>query len=123
MFFSSSHSTITKRFRPSISWIRRTRKTSVHVVPSSSRVERVQGIVWHGLRATAASWLAEMGCTEREIMSITGHATAASVSVYVRHAEQKTHAVNAIAKFSARALDAREKARGVTSVFEKGEIK
>ncbi|MGY6770372.1 tyrosine-type recombinase/integrase [Komagataeibacter sp. NFXK3] len=77
-------------------------------VSKAIRGAGLQGIVWHGLRATAASWLAEMGCTEREIMSITGHTTAASVSVYVRHAEQKTRAVNAIAKFSARALDARE---------------
>ncbi|GBQ45923.1 tyrosine-type recombinase/integrase [Komagataeibacter sucrofermentans] len=92
-------------------------------VSKAIRGAGLRGIVWHGLRATAASWLAEMGCTEREIMSITGHTTAASVSVYVRHAEQKTRAVNAIAKFSARALDAKRQRRGVTSVSENGEIK
>ncbi|GBQ11714.1 hypothetical protein CFR78_12235 [Komagataeibacter rhaeticus] len=45
----------------------------------------------------------------------------AARSVYVRHADQKTRAVNAIAKLSARALDAKQQARGVTSVLEKGE--
>lgn len=85
------------------------------------RAAGLEGIVTHGLRTTAAKWMAEAGCSEREIMSITGHTTAASVSVYVRHADQKTRAVNAIAKLSARALDARQQARGVTSVLEKGE--
>ncbi|MFT9385566.1 tyrosine-type recombinase/integrase [Acetobacter sp.] len=92
-------------------------------VSKAIRASGLKEIVWHGLRATAASWLAEMGCTEREIMAITGHTTAASVSVYVRHAEQKTRAVNAIAKLSNRALDERQEARGVTSAQEKGWIR
>ena len=90
-------------------------------VSKAIRSAGLRGVVWHGLRATAASWLAETGCTEREIMSITGHTSAASVSVYVRHAEQKTRAVNAIAKLSSRALDEKRQARGVTSAFERGE--
>ncbi|WP_239029736.1 tyrosine-type recombinase/integrase [Novacetimonas pomaceti] len=90
-------------------------------VSKAIRSAGLRGIVWHGLRATAASWLAEMGCTEREIMSITGHTSAASVSVYVRHAEQKTRAVNAIAKLAGRALDEKRQERGVTSALEKGE--
>ncbi|WP_241694432.1 hypothetical protein [Komagataeibacter melomenusus] len=80
-----------------------------------------RGIVWHGrLRATAASWLAEMGCTEHEIMSITGHTTTASVSVYVRYAEQKTRAVNAIAKLSNRPLEQAGRKQGVTNIFKQG---
>ncbi|MBT0676648.1 tyrosine-type recombinase/integrase [Komagataeibacter oboediens] len=89
-------------------------------VSKAIRSAGLNGIVWHGLRATAASWLAEMGCTEREIMAITGHTTAASVSVYVRHAEQKTRAVNAIAKLSNRALEQRQEKRGVTNISKQG---
>ncbi|PMP98719.1 hypothetical protein S101450_00505 [Komagataeibacter saccharivorans] len=89
-------------------------------VSKAIRSAGLKGIVWHGLRATAASWLAEMGCTEREIMSITGHTTAASVSVYVRHAEQKTRAVNAIAKLSNRALEQGQEKRGVTNISKQG---
>ncbi|MCE2564000.1 hypothetical protein [Komagataeibacter sp. FNDCF1] len=55
-------------------------------------------------------------------MAITGHTTAASVSVYVWHAEQKTRGINAIAKLSNRALDTESRVRAVTSVTEKGEI-
>ena len=43
----------------------------------------------HGLRATAASRLAEGGVTDRDMMAITGHRSPASLSIYLRHANQK----------------------------------
>ena len=42
----------------------------------------------HGLRKAAARRLAEAGCTDRQIMSITGHKTAQEVGRYTRSAEQ-----------------------------------
>jgi integrase len=40
----------------------------------------------HGLRKTAATRLAEAGCTDREIMAITGHRTSRQVNCYTRAA-------------------------------------
>ena len=42
----------------------------------------------HGLRKAAARRLAEAGCTDRQIMSITGHKIAQEVGRYTRSAEQ-----------------------------------
>lgn len=56
-------------------------------------------VVWHGLRATAASWLAEAGCSDAEIMSVTGHTTAKMVQHYRRGADQRRLATAAIARF------------------------
>ena len=55
----------------------------------------LQGLVTHGLRATAARWMAEAGYREREIMSVTGHTTWNMVSRHVREAEQKTRVTGA----------------------------
>lgn len=43
----------------------------------------------HGLRKAAARRLAEAGCTDREIMSITGHKHAQEVTRYTESADQK----------------------------------
>lgn len=56
------------------------------------------GLSVHGLRKTASAVLAEHGCTEQEIMAITGHRTSKEVVRYTRSAEQKTRAVNAMSK-------------------------
>jgi len=64
------------------------------------RAAGLTGIVWHGLRPTAASTLAEAGCTEREIMAITGHTTSQMVQHYTRGADQKRLAKAAVAKFT-----------------------
>lgn len=53
---------------------------------------------FHGLRKTAAAKLAEAGCSDREIMAITGHRTASEVERYTREAEQRTRALSAIRK-------------------------
>lgn len=56
------------------------------------------GLVFHGLRKTAAAKLAEAGCTTHEIAAITGHATLEMLQHYTREAEQKTRATAAILK-------------------------
>lgn len=54
----------------------------------------------HGLRKAAASRLAELGCTEQEIMSITGHKTSKEIARYTKAARQKTRAESALTKMS-----------------------
>lgn len=55
----------------------------------------------HGLRKAAASRLAEMGCTEQEIMAITGHKTSKEIVRYTRAARQRTRAESALKKMTA----------------------
>lgn len=55
----------------------------------------------HGLRKAAAARLAEAGCTDRQIMAITGHRTAKEVDRYTRAAQQKVLAAQAIDLMSA----------------------
>lgn len=52
----------------------------------------------HGLRKNAACMLAEAGCSEHEIMAITGHKTSAMIRKYTKGANQKLMAVSAIGK-------------------------
>ena len=52
----------------------------------------------HGLRKAAAARLAEQGCTEHEIMAITGHRTSKEVIRYTKAAEQARRAENASRK-------------------------
>lgn len=59
-----------------------------------------EGWVFHGLRKSATAMLAEAGCTDREIMAITGHKTTAMVSHYTREADQKRRAKRAIHKLT-----------------------
>jgi integrase len=54
--------------------------------------------VMHGLRKVAARDLADAGCTEHEIMSVTGHKSLAEVQRYTRAADQKRLASAAILK-------------------------
>jgi integrase len=56
------------------------------------------GLTIHGLRKNAAKMMAEAGCTDREIMSITGHTTTEMVGHYTKGAEQKRLAENAMQK-------------------------
>jgi integrase len=57
----------------------------------------------HGLRKLAATRLAEAGCSDREIMAITGHKSVSQVTGYVRAAEQSRLAEQAMAKQAAAA--------------------
>jgi integrase len=52
----------------------------------------------HGLRKAAATRLAEIGCTDYEIMSITGHRILKKLQKYTEAARQKVLADNAISK-------------------------
>ncbi len=60
------------------------------------------GYSYHGLRHTAASVLAEVGCTAPEIMSITGHKSLKQVQHYIRQASQELQADRAIARLPTR---------------------
>ena len=52
----------------------------------------------HGLRKACARRLAEAGCTEKEIASITGHADMRVLAMYVRMADDARLAINATDK-------------------------
>ncbi len=52
----------------------------------------------HGLRKCAARKLAEAGCSEEEIKSITGHTTTRIVAHYVKDANKKRVASGAMKK-------------------------
>lgn len=69
-----------------------------HAMGEQIRAAGLVGLVTHGLRTTAAKWLAEAGCSEREIMAITGHTSSVMVSRYVREADQKKRARSAVEK-------------------------
>jgi integrase len=56
----------------------------------------------HGVRKAAAAQLAERGCTEQEIMAITGHTTSKEVARYTKSADQKKRAERAMDKRSAK---------------------
>ena len=56
-------------------------------------------LVFHGLRKSAASFMAEAGCTTEQIKSITGHATDAMAAHYAKGAEKKILALAAMSKF------------------------
>ncbi len=48
----------------------------------------LEGLVFHGLRYTAAAKLAEAGCSLKEIAAITGHKSLAMIEKYSRGADQ-----------------------------------
>ena len=56
----------------------------------------------HGLRKAAARRLAEAGCTEHEIASITGHASLREIARYTKAADQVRLAVSAMEKVKER---------------------
>lgn len=64
----------------------------------------------HGLRKAAAARLANLGCSARQIMAITGHQTIKEVERYTKSAEQRTLAKDAMAK-----MDAGQKANNFAS--------
>lgn len=53
------------------------------------RAAGLSGIVWHGLRATAASWAADGGASEKQLQSLLGHLTGEMSRKYARGAEQR----------------------------------
>jgi len=61
----------------------------------------------HGLRKAISARLAELGCSDREIMAITGHMTSKEVDRYTKGARQRVLAASAMEKLSAEARRAR----------------
>lgn len=64
----------------------------------AARAAGLAGLSPHGLRKAASRRLAEAGCTEKEIASITGHRTLAEVARYTRDADQARLSQAAAAK-------------------------
>jgi integrase len=60
------------------------------------RLNLPEDLHFHGLRHSAASWLAESGATIDEIRAITGHKSTAMASHYTRGAAQKVLARSAM---------------------------
>jgi integrase len=60
------------------------------------------GLSFQGLRTTAATALAEAGCSTQSIMAVTGHATEAMAAHYTRQANRKEQARAAVAKLRPR---------------------
>jgi integrase len=52
----------------------------------------------HGLRKAAGGLLAEMGCTENEIMAVLGHSDERTTSIYTRSASRRMLAESAMRK-------------------------
>lgn len=58
----------------------------------------LNGLVFHGLRKTAAAKLAEAGCSSLEIAAITGHKTLDMIELYTRQADQRRRSKSAVVK-------------------------
>lgn len=59
---------------------------------------RVGNCCPHGLRKSAATRLADAGCTEAQIMAVTGHATTKEIQRYTRARDQRGLADDAMAR-------------------------
>ncbi|WP_085908325.1 tyrosine-type recombinase/integrase [Kiloniella majae] len=70
-------------------------------VAHREKVKLPKDLHFHGLRKSAAVALADVGCTERQIMAITGHSSFEMVSHYVKKSNQKRQAKQAIDKLTA----------------------
>lgn len=60
------------------------------------RRANLNGLTLHGLRVTAATWMADAGCSDAELQTILGHRTVAMASKYRRLAQKKIMAASAI---------------------------
>lgn len=69
-------------------------------IGKTARKLGIKGRSIHGLRKTTAAMLAEMGCTTKQIMAITGHASYKEIQRYTDEAEQKQLAQEAIRRWS-----------------------
>jgi integrase len=56
------------------------------------------GLTFHGLRTTAATVLADLGCDDRDIAAVTGHRSTASVRRYTEGADRRRRARGAIVR-------------------------
>jgi integrase len=60
------------------------------------RAAGLDGVVWHGLRASAVSWAADGGATEKMLQAFAGHKTAEMSRKYARGADQRRLAAGAV---------------------------
>ena len=66
-----------------------------------------------------ATRLAELGCSEREIIAITGHKSVSEVSRYTKAAEQSKLAERAMQKFSRGEQTADKKLSSMPTLLDK----
>ena len=57
-----------------------------------------KGLTFHGLRHTVATILADAGASDREIMSVLGHATERMAQHYSKGADRKRSGNSAVVK-------------------------
>lgn len=62
------------------------------------RRANLNGLTLHGLRVTAATWMAAAGCSDAELQTILGHRTVVMAAKYRRLAQKKELAINAMQK-------------------------
>ena len=60
-----------------------------HQLGRAMKAAGLVGMTYHGLRYTAAARLADVGCSIKEIASITGHRSLSMIEKYSRAADQK----------------------------------
>jgi integrase len=60
-----------------------------HHFGKAMKAAGLMGLTFHGLRYTAAARLAEVGCSNKEIASVTGHKSLGMIEKYSREADQK----------------------------------
>jgi integrase len=75
-----------------------------HAFVEATRAAGLTGLSFHGLRKTAAAWLAEAGASASEIAAITGHRTLGEVTRYTAGADQKSRATAAMGKLASRRI-------------------
>jgi integrase len=69
-----------------------------HAMSTAIKDAGLTGVVTHGLRPTAAVRLAEAGCSDAQIQSVTGHKTSAMAAYYRRGADQKSRSESAVTR-------------------------
>ena len=62
------------------------------------RAAGLSGVVAHGWRTTALTWLADAGCSTHQIVATSGHTTLKMMEGYTRGANKRTLAKAAIVK-------------------------
>ncbi len=67
-----------------------------HHFVKATKAAGLSGVTFHGLRYTAATRLAESGCSLKEIAAVTGHKSLAMIEKYTSAADQKRLAGAAI---------------------------
>lgn len=65
---------------------------------SATRHANLNGLTLHGLRVTAAIWMAEAGCTDAELQAILGWRTVAQAQAYRKQANKRAMAASGMKK-------------------------